>query len=93
MDALEDTDVPNEFLCPITHEVMETPVIASDRHCYERRAIKVWFRRKGTSPLTREHLNNAFIPDIERKNVIQAFLAHYSPPRSSEEVEAWLCPR
>ena len=41
------------FLCPISQEVMNDPVIAFDGHCYERYHITKWFYKKGPiSPLT-----------------------------------------
>ena len=30
--------------CPITHEIMEDPVVAYDGHTYERSAIEEWYR-------------------------------------------------
>jgi hypothetical protein len=34
---------PNNFLCPITLELMRDPVLAKDGHTYERKAIEDWF--------------------------------------------------
>ena len=36
---------PNEYLCPITCDLMEDPVLAADGHSYERSAIQVGSRR------------------------------------------------
>ena len=36
---------PNEFLCPITQDVMIDPVVASDGHSYERTAIAAILER------------------------------------------------
>lgn len=44
--------IPRHFLCPITHELMEDPVIASDGQTYERAAIAAWFKNNMTSPMT-----------------------------------------
>jgi hypothetical protein len=35
---------PDEYLCPITGEMMSDPVIALDGHSYERSAIEKWFK-------------------------------------------------
>uniref|UniRef100_A0A7S4DHB5 U-box domain-containing protein n=2 Tax=Lotharella globosa TaxID=91324 RepID=A0A7S4DHB5_9EUKA len=43
---------PNEFLCPLTHEVFQDPVITKDGHTYERKAITIWFQSHATSPMT-----------------------------------------
>ena len=46
-------DVPEGYLCPITHEVMSDPVINSvSGHSYERTHIEQWIKEKGTDPLT-----------------------------------------
>ena len=51
-------ETPDEFLCPITYEVMRDPVVASDGHSYERAAIEHYHAQEGrrTSPLTRAQL-------------------------------------
>jgi len=48
----------NSLYCPITKKLFQDPVIAADGQTYERRAIVAWFRKYGTSPLTREPMEN-----------------------------------
>ncbi|XP_029951332.1 WD repeat, SAM and U-box domain-containing protein 1 isoform X2 [Salarias fasciatus] len=44
---------PDEFLCPITRELMREPVIAADGYSYEREAIESWINTKNrSSPMT-----------------------------------------
>ncbi|KAI7807924.1 WD repeat, SAM and U-box domain-containing protein 1 isoform X1 [Triplophysa rosa] len=44
---------PDEYLCPITREIMRDPVIAADGYSYEREAIESWINTKNrTSPMT-----------------------------------------
>ncbi|XP_060839716.1 WD repeat, SAM and U-box domain-containing protein 1-like isoform X4 [Rhopalosiphum padi] len=51
------TDIPDEFICPITQQIFRDPVICSDGHTYDRSAMMSWFRRgKFSSPLTNEPL-------------------------------------
>jgi len=50
-DENNSTTIPNEFLCPITHELMIDPVCASDGYTYERKAIEEWLTKKQTSPI------------------------------------------
>ncbi|GLI65260.1 hypothetical protein VaNZ11_008749 [Volvox africanus] len=40
------------FLCPITQDVMDDPVIATDGYTYERHAIMQWLKNKTVSPMT-----------------------------------------
>lgn len=44
------------FLCSITCEIMQQPVVAADGHTYERAAIERWLTRRDISPLTGEVL-------------------------------------
>ncbi|XP_069690703.1 WD repeat, SAM and U-box domain-containing protein 1-like [Periplaneta americana] len=54
-----DMEIPHEFLCPITHEIMHDPVICSDGFTYERAAINEWFLSgKFTSPMTNAQLTD-----------------------------------
>ncbi|XP_071371848.1 WD repeat, SAM and U-box domain-containing protein 1 [Centroberyx affinis] len=47
------TGIPDEFLCPITRELMREPVIAADGYSYEREAIESWINTKNrSSPMT-----------------------------------------
>jgi hypothetical protein len=59
--APEGVEVPNEFLCPITLEIMQDPVIASDGNTYERLAIQQYISMHAEyplSPLTRDVLQS-----------------------------------
>lgn len=48
-----ESEAPDEFLCPISREVMSDPVIAADGYSYERESIQSWIRGKTkTSPMT-----------------------------------------
>ncbi|KAG7222332.1 hypothetical protein INR49_026758 [Caranx melampygus] len=50
---LASSGVPDEFLCPITRELMREPVIAADGYSYEREAIESWINTKNrSSPMT-----------------------------------------
>ncbi|KAM9284433.1 WD repeat, SAM and U-box domain-containing protein 1 isoform 1-T1 [Cariama cristata] len=45
--------VPDEFLCPITRELMKDPVIAADGYSYEKEAMENWIsNKKRSSPMT-----------------------------------------
>jgi len=73
--GLDELKTPDEFVCPITFEVMQDPVCASDGHTYERSAIEEVLalpeeRRK--SPLTREPLQASLFPNRALKNRIAA---------------------
>ena len=67
-------DVPEEYLCGITFEIMEDPVICADGHTYERAAIARWLQNHNTSPNTNavlEHRN--LVPNIALRQIIQRY--------------------
>eukprot|EP00658_Telonema_sp_P-2_P043222 TRINITY_DN3116_c0_g1_i1.p1 TRINITY_DN3116_c0_g1~~TRINITY_DN3116_c0_g1_i1.p1 ORF type:complete len:318 (-),score=78.41 TRINITY_DN3116_c0_g1_i1:354-1190(-) len=72
-DAVPMDGVPNEFVCPITLEIMEDPVMAGDGHTYEREAIENWFLTASTlsSPKTNQvMLSSQVIPNHALKSLI-----------------------
>ena len=66
--------MPDEYICPITSEIMTDPVSTSDGFTYERAAITEWLRTKDTSPKTGAKLESkALIPNHTLRSVIRAF--------------------
>ena len=43
-------DIPPQFLCPITQELIQDPVSTLCGHTFERAAIEQWFEGHGTCP-------------------------------------------
>ncbi|XP_044265114.1 WD repeat, SAM and U-box domain-containing protein 1-like isoform X1 [Tribolium madens] len=72
----KNCEIPHEFLCPITHEIMREPVTCSDGFTYEKNAICEWFMSgKYSSPLTNEILTNTeYTYNHELRNSIHSFL-------------------
>lgn len=77
-----ETIPPNEFQCPITLEVMTDPVVCSDGHTYERKAILKWIEQssranrqgRATSPKTAVLLDNHnLLPNYSIKSQIIAW--------------------
>lgn len=78
--------IPEEFHCPITHEIMKDPVVTCDGQSYERFAIQEWFHRTSsartdesvdpsiTSPKTNETLTSTtLIPNHALRNIIEKY--------------------
>eukprot|EP00929_Paragymnodinium_shiwhaense_P083036 TRINITY_DN44075_c0_g1_i1.p1 TRINITY_DN44075_c0_g1~~TRINITY_DN44075_c0_g1_i1.p1 ORF type:complete len:302 (+),score=77.37 TRINITY_DN44075_c0_g1_i1:153-1058(+) len=62
------------FLCPITQEVMEDPVLCVDGHSYERAAIDKWLRQHQRSPQTGLRLvSKCLVPNVALKKAITEF--------------------
>ena len=74
LDRLEEPPgegYPKAFLCPITQDIMQDPVVATDGHTYERDAIERWLRKKQTSPVTNLPLESAaLLPNHAMKSLI-----------------------
>ena len=72
--ASEAAEVPDDFICSITTEIMTDPVSTSDGFTYERAAITEWLRTKDTSPKTGATLESkALIPNLMARSMIRAF--------------------
>ena len=69
-------EIPDAYLCPITMDPMEDPVMAADGHSYERREIEAWLDRgKRMSPMTGAPLPHTHLmPNHALKKAIQDFL-------------------
>jgi len=64
-------DIPHEFLCPITQDVMRDAVSTCDGHTYERRNIEAWLAENSTSPITGLPLaNKTLIPNHNLRKLI-----------------------
>lgn len=68
-------EIPNEFLCPITLEVMREPVIAADGHTYEKTAMERWLAGgHRTSPKTNLPLaHTTLTPNRALRSAIETY--------------------
>ena len=68
------TSCPDDFVCPITQELMVDPHVCADGHSYEKHAIAAWLERHDTSPQTNLPLaHKHLVPNITLRNAIGAF--------------------
>ena len=76
LSTLVETDeIPHEYFCCISQEVMNDPVKTTDNHTYDRSSIERWFQTRHTSPLTGLVLNDITLtPNTELKNQIQEYI-------------------
>ncbi|XP_021253304.1 WD repeat, SAM and U-box domain-containing protein 1 isoform X3 [Numida meleagris] len=68
--------VPDEFLCPITRELMKDPVIAADGYSYEKEAMENWIsNERRSSPMTNLPLHSLVLtPNRTLKMAISRWL-------------------
>ncbi|KAM9011968.1 WD repeat, SAM and U-box domain-containing protein 1 isoform 2-T3 [Ara ararauna] len=74
--------IPDEFLCPITRELMKDPVIAADGYSYEKEAIENWINSKRrSSPMTNLPLPSPMLtPNRTLKMAISRWLETQQKP-------------
>lgn len=51
------SEVPEEFFCPLTLEIMKYPVMSRTGHSFERQAIFEWLQANTVCPLTRKPMS------------------------------------
>ena len=70
-------DIPDEFNCPITLEIMDDPVLCDDGYTYERSAIQSI--TNSLSPMTRQPIDKTrLIPNRALKDAINRFISSNS---------------
>ncbi len=78
-------EIPEEFVCPISSEIMTNPVLAEDGETYEKEAIEKYFASKlATTPNTEENLK------AEQKKTIE--LVKITSPLHAAEMGTKLTP-
>lgn len=77
-------EVPNEFKCPISMEIMKDPVVCEDGHSYERENILNWLERSQTSPMTRQPISkNQLRSNLALKASIERWKVKEKTPKPS----------
>jgi hypothetical protein len=71
---MSEVPVPDEYLCPITNEIMRDPATTVDGFTYERGAIELWLKNHDTSPSTGATLAlKLLIPNLGIRSLIRDF--------------------
>lgn len=75
IDKCASLVIPQEFLCPITLEIMTDPVIIASGQTCERESIEKWFEsNRNTCPKTRQTLAHlSLAPNEALKNLISVW--------------------
>ena len=70
-------EIPHDYCCCISQELMIEPVKTVDNQTYDRKCIERWFLEHDTSPLTGLHLESKIlVPNVELKISIDRFLTY-----------------
>ena len=80
------TNLPEDCQCPITHEPMHHPVVATDGHTYEEFAITKWLTKQNKSPKSGETLKNkTLIPNYAIRSQIQTAVEAFKEKKKAEK--------
>jgi hypothetical protein len=70
---------PDEFVDPISLDLMTDPVICTDGFTYERSSIETWFAKNKSSPMTGAPIETlTLIPNRALKQTIERYLVRTS---------------
>ncbi|CAF1205154.1 unnamed protein product [Rotaria sordida] len=87
MTSQDTLSVPHDFICPITREIMQNPVLLiEDGHSYELYAIEHWLQSHNSSPITNKPLDDRrFVNNFNLKNAIQEYCTRQKTILSSNQ--------
>ncbi|ORX87749.1 hypothetical protein BCR32DRAFT_324277 [Anaeromyces robustus] len=78
-DILNDDKIPNEFLCPITLDIMREPIVMPDGHTYEKEAIKQVLEIYHVSPLTKMPMEfSDGVINYSLKSLIETYIKEHN---------------
>ncbi|KAJ5079250.1 phosphatidylinositol-4-phosphate 5-kinase related [Anaeramoeba ignava] len=70
----KNINIPQEYICPLSKELMQDPVILSDGYTYERKAIEEWITKSNYSPVDGSLLSDIKLkPNTALKELIEIF--------------------
>jgi serine/threonine protein kinase len=71
-------NIPTQYICPITQEIMHDPVTTIDGHAYEREAITRWLANANTSPVTNQRLARKDLASaVALRQLIEDYIAEH----------------
>jgi ubiquitin-protein ligase len=71
-------NIPPDYLCPISQDIMPNPVILDDGFSYERENIVRWLEKSSISPMTGEKISKKMIPNKTLKSAISMWIEKQS---------------
>jgi|UPI000581ACAD hypothetical protein len=85
---VQDNSHPPSFLCPLTYEIMNDPVVDLCAHSFERSAIVDWIEEKGNAccPISRKALS---VSDLVTNHVLAERIEKWQWRREMTRTEQW----
>ena len=70
-----EEDIPQNYICPISYEIMIDPVITPYGISYDRESIEKWLTKNDLDPIAHQKLNkNMLIPNYALKSLIEEYI-------------------
>lgn len=67
-------EIPKAYICPLTDQLMDDPVLVADGHIFERKAIAGWLKNSNKNPITQIMLDHKKLaPHLQLKEGIDTF--------------------
>lgn len=84
----DDVNIPDDYLCPISQEILTDPVMAADGQTYQREYIAEWLSRGNlTSPLDGSNLSDLLLKEnLFARKIIKEFLNRLSDKRQQKSI-------
>eukprot|EP00899_Mesostigma_viride_P018052 jgi/Mesvir1/26248/Mv05726-RA.1 len=74
-ESLCDVDIPEPFLCPISHGLMVDPVVAPSGVTYDRECIQQWLNHRQHEPVSKQYLRARWlVPNLALREMIQQWV-------------------
>ena len=81
-------NIPSDYLCPISLDIMLDPVVLDDGFTYDRKEIKRWFKQSRLSPMTNEKVSEKMIPNKTLKSAINSWIEKQPKPNDIQHPDA-----
>ena len=76
-EATQD-EPPERLVCPLTHDIMEDPVmLVGSGHTYERAPIERWLAKNDTDPMTGAQLTSPLDKTLVENHLVRAMCLEY----------------
>ena len=70
-----EEDIPQNYLCPISYQIMTDPVITPYGISYDRESIENWLKINKMDPIAHKKLDkNMLIPNYALKSLIEEYI-------------------
>ena len=78
VDTSISMEIPPDYICPISLEIMTDPVVLDDGFSYDKKEIEKWLEKSNISPLTKKPISKTMIPNRTLRSTITSWVDVHS---------------